>query len=157
VTTWADFAEAAPELAAFGDSRFEGPGFIYLGSTRADGWPRVTPVELLIDDGRLYLGMMWQSMKALDLLRDPRCLLHSVVADRMGSEGEFKLRGRAIDVADVQERQSYAVALAAKVEVELGDSPFHLFSIDIVDVAKITRDSREVDDPQQHVEVWAPR
>jgi hypothetical protein len=37
VTTWAEFVEAAPELAAYGAERFEVPGFIYLGSTRVDG------------------------------------------------------------------------------------------------------------------------
>lgn len=156
MTSWAEFAEAAPELARFGEERFEGPGFIFLGTTRTDGWPRVTPVESLICDGGLYLGMMWQSMKALDLLRDARCLLHSAVADRTGSEGEFKLRGRAMDVTDEEERERYCVALEAKIGWR-PDGPFHLFAIDIVDAAKITRDGEEVDDPQQHVELWAPR
>ena len=46
-------------------------------------------------DGQLALGMMWRSMKALDLLRDPRCVVHSVVSDKDGTEGEFKVYGRA--------------------------------------------------------------
>ncbi|HJM75187.1 MAG TPA: pyridoxamine 5'-phosphate oxidase family protein [Dehalococcoidia bacterium] len=157
MTTWAEFVEATPELAACGAERFEGPSFIYLGSTLVDGWPRITPVELLISDGELYLGMMWQSMKALNLLRDPRSLLHSAITDRMGSEGEFKLRGRAVDVTDEDERKRYGVALEAKIGWRPGDTPFHLFAVDIVDVAQITRDGPEVDNPQQHVGVWAPQ
>ena len=44
--------------------------------------------------------MEWCTLKALDLLRDPRVTVHSVVADRSGTEGEFKVYGRAEDVRD---------------------------------------------------------
>jgi hypothetical protein len=33
--------------------------------------------------------MMWQSWKALDLVRDPRCTVHSTISDRHTTEGEF--------------------------------------------------------------------
>ncbi len=92
---WNEFAQAAPDLAQAGEERFERWGLILLGSVRKDGTPRVSPVEPLIVGGELMLGMMWQSKKALDLLRDPRCLVHSIITDRKGNEGEFKLRGRA--------------------------------------------------------------
>jgi hypothetical protein len=42
--------------------------------------------------------MMWQSRKALDLLRDPRCVVHSTVTDRAGTEGDVKVYGRAVPV-----------------------------------------------------------
>ncbi len=86
-------------------------GLILLGSLRRDGSPRISPVEPLIVDGELELGMMWQSKKALDLLRDPRCHVHTVVTDRNGTEGEFKLWGRARDL-ELAERERYCVALA---------------------------------------------
>ncbi len=41
-----------------------------------------------------------RSQKTHDLLRDARCVLHSSVSDINGSEGEFKLYGRAVQVDD---------------------------------------------------------
>ena len=37
--------------------------------------------------------MMCQSRKARDLLRDPRCVVHSAPNGRMNPEGDVKLRG----------------------------------------------------------------
>ena len=58
-----------------------------VGTLRHDGWPRISPVEALVWNGQLYLGMMWRSLKARDLLRDPRCVVHTVVTDPTGAEG----------------------------------------------------------------------
>ena len=92
---WEEFRLHAPKLAGLGEERFERSGLILLGTLRKNGWPRISPVEAYITDGHLYLGMMWQSLKALDLLRDPRCTVHSVVSKPDGSEGEFKVYGYA--------------------------------------------------------------
>jgi hypothetical protein len=43
--------------------------------------------------------MSW-SLKAGDLLRDARCVLHSAIADPDSGEGELKLYGRAVLVDD---------------------------------------------------------
>ena len=87
---WSEFAEAAPELARLGEERFDRAGVVLVGTIRKDGSPRISPVEPLIGQGRLLLGMMPRSKKALDLLRDPRCLVHSAIANRHGTEGEFR-------------------------------------------------------------------
>ena len=68
--TWQEFAEKNPELAAVGEARFRRTGLALVGTLRRDGWPRISPVEPFIVDGKLYLGMMWRSRKALDLFRD---------------------------------------------------------------------------------------
>jgi hypothetical protein len=81
VTTWTDFANSAPELAARGLTRMNARELIVLGSLKKDGAPRVSPVEPDIVDGELMMGMIWQSNKALDLLRDPRCMVTTVVSD----------------------------------------------------------------------------
>ncbi len=86
---WAEFAREAPELARLGEQRFRQSGLVLVGTIRRDGAPRISPVEPLIADGQLYLGMMWQSRKALDLLRDPRCLVQSTVRDREDTAGEL--------------------------------------------------------------------
>jgi hypothetical protein len=47
MASWAEFAQQAPELAAFGQARFQ-QGVAYLGTVRADGGPRVHPVTPII-------------------------------------------------------------------------------------------------------------
>lgn len=134
MTSWSDFADAAPELAGRVEERFSATGLVAVGTLRADGWPRVSPVEPLITGGQLYLGMMWQSRKALDLLRDPRCVVHTAIADESGGEGDGKVYGRAIDVDDDDERDAYGRALDAAIGWRPKGS-FHLFRIAIVEVA----------------------
>ena len=96
--TWQDFKSDAPELAALGEERFESTGLVMLGTPRMDGLPRISPVELLFTDGQLYLGMMYRSLKALDLLRDLRCTVHSATSNRDGSEDDFKVYARAVEI-----------------------------------------------------------
>src|SRR5437764_11139431 len=105
---WEEFAAAAPELAKLGAERFEQRGLSLVGTLRAGGTPRISLVEPTFVDGELMLGMMWQSRKARDLLRDPRLVVHSVVCDREGTEGDFKLYGRAVDVPEPERRERYA-------------------------------------------------
>ncbi|HEY4948336.1 MAG TPA: pyridoxamine 5'-phosphate oxidase family protein, partial [Acidimicrobiales bacterium] len=98
-----------------------------VGTLRANGWPRISPVEPLIVDGGLYLGMMWQSRKALDLLGDPRCVVHSTVTDRAGTEGDVKVYGRAVPVDDAGARERYCRALEARIGWR-PEEDFHLFA-----------------------------
>jgi hypothetical protein len=77
------------------------------------------------------LGMMWQSPKALDLLRDPRCVVHSVVSDREGSEGDFKLYVGAMDVQDAVVRRRYRETVKARIDWEPSEPSYHLFALDV--------------------------
>ena len=90
---WAEFTQASPELADLFRERLDKTGLALIGSIRKDGTPRISPLEADVFEDHLLLGMMWQSRKALDLLRDPRCLVHSVVANKDGKDGEVKVRG----------------------------------------------------------------
>ena len=92
--TWQEFEEAAPEIAANGRELIERFQFVLVGTLTKDGSPRVTPVEAYIIDGHLLVNMLPRSLKALDLLRDPRIYLHAPVTSKEGSP-EFKLAGRA--------------------------------------------------------------
>ena len=132
---WSKFKEATPELAALGEERFERTGVVLVGTIRKNGWPRISPVEPLITDGRLYLGMMWGSQKALDLLRDSRCTVHSSISNRDGTEGEFKLYGRGVDIQDPEMRRRYCDSLYEKIGVRPEEPDYHLFSIDIESAA----------------------
>jgi hypothetical protein len=98
LTSWAEFAKLAPEIAAFGEARFRS-GVAYLGTLRADGSPRVHPVTPIIGD-HLFLFMEPTSPKGKDLQRDARYTLHCSVEDSNGGEGEFYVRGRAILIDD---------------------------------------------------------
>ena len=104
-----------------------------VGTIRKDGTPRISPVEPFISEGHLLLGMMRGSRKALDLLRDPRCVVQNVVSDPEGSQGEFKLRGRAALVKDEKMRRSYVAAYTRKWKGPPPPPfPSHLFALDIL-------------------------
>ena len=147
--TWQEFASQAPELAALGEAMFARTGLALVGTLRRDGWPRISPVEPFIFDGQLYLGMMWRSVKALDLLRDPRCVVHSTVSDRDGTEGEFKVYGRAVAVTDPGERQRFAEAVQAARGFPPEELEFHCFAIAIESVAYSILQGEEF-----HRQIW---
>ena len=110
--SWQLFAAAAPDLAEVAQEQF-GPGRVaVVGTIRADGSPRISNIEPRIVEGELYLGMMWQSRKALDLLHDPRLLLRNAVCTSTGDEVEIALRGRAVEVLDSDFRERYAAAFS---------------------------------------------
>ena len=102
--TWREFEQAAPEIAANGRELIERFQFVLVGTLTKDGSPRVTPVEAYIIDGHLLVNMIPRSLKALDLLRDPRFYVHAPVTSKEGSP-EFKLAGRAEVLASAELRQ----------------------------------------------------
>jgi hypothetical protein len=128
---WEDFDGACPELASLGYERFRRHEVMLLGTLRKSGWPRITPVEMDFVDGELLVGMMWQSPKALDLLRDPRYVAHSVVTNRSGAEGDFKLYGRVRDIQDAETRTAYRAAIKARIDWEPSEPNFHLFALEV--------------------------
>ncbi|HZD41232.1 MAG TPA: pyridoxamine 5'-phosphate oxidase family protein [Terriglobales bacterium] len=132
---WHEFEKAAPEIARAGAERFRAARLAFIGTLRLDGWPRINPVEPLFISGDLVLGMIWQSKKALDLLRDPRCTLHSVLTDPDENEGEFKLRGRARPPADEYYSEQIRTLWGMDPSAAL-----HVFWIDIIDASLTTYD-----------------
>jgi hypothetical protein len=95
---WRDFEAAAPEIARLGRERLDQARIALLGTLRADGWPPISPVEPYWTQGHLLFGAMAWWLKARDLLRDPRCVLHSAISGPDSGEGELKLYGRAAEV-----------------------------------------------------------
>jgi hypothetical protein len=91
--SWGDLP---PGIAGPGRDLLERRGLAMLGTLRADGRPRLGPVEAHVVGARLLLGAMPRSLKARDLERDPRCTLQSVVADPHSGEPELKLYCRAV-------------------------------------------------------------
>jgi Pyridoxamine 5'-phosphate oxidase len=143
----------APVLAQRARERFGATGLSLVGTLRSDGWPRISPVEPLILDGRLYLGMMPGSTKSRDLQRDPRCLVHSTIADKDGTEGEVKLYGRARHILDDDEFERYCVALEQAIgwRPQGGPTSADLWLVGLVRGAYV-----RFDGTHQHVATWAP-
>ena len=102
---WRGLESAAPEIAHLGKDRLDQARVALLGTLRKDGAPRISPVEPYFNQGELLFGAMSWSLKTRDLLRDPRCVLHSAITGPDSGEGELKLYGRATE-ADVQIRNS---------------------------------------------------
>ena len=147
--SWQQFGAQAPELAVLGEAQFARTGLALVGTLRRDGWPRISPVEPFIVEGQLYLGMMWRSVKALDLLRDPRCVVHSTVSKRDGTEGEFKVYGRAVEVNDPEERRRFGDAVFAAIGFRPEEPEFHCFAISIESVV-----FSQLRDSEFHRQVW---
>jgi Pyridoxamine 5'-phosphate oxidase len=113
------------------EERFRKDELVMLGTIRSDGSPRISPCEVDLAERHLLFGMMWRSKKALDLLRDPRCVVHSVTIDRMGTDGDLKLYGRMQDIQDPGLRQAYRAAIKARIDWEPDEPEFHVFSLDV--------------------------
>jgi hypothetical protein len=71
------------------------------------------------------------SVKAFDLLRDPRAYIHTPVLDwERGTPGEFKARARAISVQDDELRRAIAEAVARRGGYRPPDD-WHFFTLEI--------------------------
>ena len=132
---WAEFAAAAPEIAAHVREQFEQLRVALIATIRSDGSPRISGAEPVMFYGDLYLGMMWRSRKAIDLQRDPRVVIHNPICSNAGDELEFSLNGLAIEVHDAKLRRRFMAAVA---ETTTWKEPhFHLFAIDIKSAALV--------------------
>jgi hypothetical protein len=56
------------------------------------------------------------------------------VSNRDGSEGEFKLYGRAVDITDREERRRFADAVFAAIGFRPEEPKFHCFAIAVESV-----------------------
>ncbi|WP_329137126.1 pyridoxamine 5'-phosphate oxidase family protein [Streptomyces sp. NBC_00670] len=143
---WAEFAAAEPELARTAQERFEAFTHHTLATLRKDGAPRTSGMEVRFLHGELWFGMMPDSLKALDLRRDPRFALQANQGPgtAMGG-GDVRICGRAVEVTDAAVRARY-------VEEVEPPQPFHLFRTELTEV---TRTAVE-DDTYLVVQVWKP-
>jgi hypothetical protein len=105
LASWADFAAAAPEIAAAGARHLDrAEGAALLATVRgADAAPRIHPVTVGIKDGGLFVFLL-DSAKRQDLVEDGRYALHA--HQDMAAPAEFSVRGRArlIPEGDLRDR-----------------------------------------------------
>jgi hypothetical protein len=147
MASWSDFAAAAPELAARVQTLFDAHKHKTMATLRKDGSPRISGTETTLRDGELFIGSMWQALKARDLQRDPRFALHSATFDPDDDwPGEAKVAGLAheiVDDAKVSELNGEAAA----------GGPSHLFRLDLREVSAV-----RVSDDKTHliIDLWTP-
>lgn len=133
MTTWTEFADAAPETAGVFLRRLEANGLALMATVRRDGSPRISPLEPDVSAGRLWLGSMPGSTKSHDLRRDPRCCLHSATEDKNVKEGDAKLWGRAVEAVEEADLRAFVASVKDKTGNDLDAMPggFDLFWLDV--------------------------
>jgi Pyridoxamine 5'-phosphate oxidase len=122
MATWAEFEAEQRAFAARVRERLGAHKHKTIATLRRDGSPRISGTECEIEDGDLTFGAMWRSVKALDLLRDPRFALHSGSDDPPEWTGDAKVAG------------------TVRAEERTSDSPlgrYHLFKADIAEVVLV--------------------
>jgi hypothetical protein len=151
MTTWEDVRTAAPDLALDVQQRFDAHGLAYLATLRRDGSPRISGIEPWFSDGCLWLGMMWQSQKALDLQRDPRCSMHSASIDKAVVDGDARISGRATEHTSAADLDRARAVVEANTGSPPPPGPMHLFSVDVTEIV-LTRPEND----QLAIRWWTP-
>ena len=147
MASWKDVNDAAPEFARGVETAFDAHLHKTIATLRRDGSPRISGVEATFRDGELWLGMMPGSIKAQDLLHDPRLAIHSATADKEMKNGDAKIAGRAVEIRD---RETFR-RLAEETGDEAAQGEHHLFRVDVTE-AVLTR----IGEPADHlvIESW---
>jgi len=130
IASWSQVEAQAPELAATARRFFEAFAHKALATVRRDGSPRISGTEVGFARGKLWLGSMWRSMKALDLRRDPRFALHSGSREPPAWTGDAELAGRVEEITDQHLIE----------EINGGDAPggrSHLFRADTTELVVV--------------------
>src|SRR5690242_21883098 len=94
---WTEFGGAMPAMAEAGARllyQYGPQALAFLATIRPDGGPRLHPVCPTLFDDRLLLGIVDASPKCADLVRDPRCALHTLPGPER--DDELYLTGRAL-------------------------------------------------------------
>ncbi|MFI8254760.1 pyridoxamine 5'-phosphate oxidase family protein [Streptomyces filamentosus] len=135
---WTAFEAAEPALAALVRERFGRYVHHVLATLRKDGSPRLSGIEADFRDGDLWLGMMPNSRKALDLRRDPRCSLLANPGPGTDMDGgDVRISGRAVEVTDPAAVAAYAAVAGAPL-------PFHLFRMEPHEVVRTRVEGEEI-------------
>jgi hypothetical protein len=149
---WDDFTKACPDIAVMAENRFKKDQLAMLGTLRKDGFPRISPCEMDFANGHLFLSMMWRSPKALDLLRDPRIVVHSVTCNKDGTDGDIKIYGRVSDINDPSLRTAFREAIMTRTNWAPSEPEYHLFSLDVDSASFVAFDGAGKED----VMIWEP-
>jgi hypothetical protein len=153
MTTWDEFVAGAPTVAEIFRRRHAATGNLcMLGTLRADGWPRISPIEPRMFEGELVVGGMPNTRKFDDLARDPRFTLHTATVDTHVGEGDAKLWGAVENRPDPELHRRYTEALYAETGFDLRGSEFPYFYVADIRGAS----SVQIIDGHLDIHVWEP-
>lgn len=130
---WSAFTGAAPRIASIFARRHAATGNLCLLATlRADGYPRISPIEPRIVEGELWIVGMPRTTKFRDLARDPRFSLHTATVDAQVGDGDAKIWGLVRDVTDPARQERFAEWLFAEAGLDVRGRRFdHLYAADV--------------------------
>lgn len=153
MTQWSEFATEAPRISEIFRRRHRATGNLcMLGTIRSDGYPRISPVEPRIFEGRLVIVGMPGTTKFLDLGRDPRFCLHTATIDTQLSEGDAKVWGQVADFRDRDFHGRFAQDLFEESGLDLRGEAFEPFYVaDLTSASSI-----ELVDNQLVITIWKP-
>lgn len=153
MTTWQQFTDAAPRIAAVFSRRHAATGNLCLLATlRSDGFPRISPIEPRIFENRLWLVGMQGTTKFRDLGRDPRFCLHTATADPEVKDGDAKLWGVVENVQDRALHQRFADDLFEESGFDLRGEEFDPFyAANLVGASAV-----QVADGHLDITIWKP-
>lgn len=153
MTTWSQFTEEAPSVAALFSRRHQATGKLcMLATLRADGSPRISPIEPVIFEGMLVLAGMPNTRKFDDLARDPRFCLHTATVDTRVSDGDAKLFGTVTDLQDETVHARFAQKLFDDSGFDIRGQKFdHFYIADLTGASTV-----EVNDDRLDITVWKP-
>jgi hypothetical protein len=148
---WQQFEREAPHIAAVFRRRHAATGNLcFLATNRPDGYPRISPMEPRIVDGRLVLVGMPNTQKFEDLRRDPRFSLHTATVDTHVGDGDAKVWGRVRNDRDTVFHQRFAQDLFDESGFDLRGQAFDPFFVaDLVGAASV-----EFIDGQLTITTW---
>jgi hypothetical protein len=152
MTAWKEFTAQAPQIATVFTRRHRAAGNLCLLATlRADGYPRISPMEPRIFEDQLWISGMPDTTKYRDLARDPRFCLHTATLDTQVTDGDAKLWGLARVVPYDALHQRFAAALFEEIGLDLRGQEFDLIGADITGASAV-----EVGDGHMDITVWKP-
>ncbi|SUA80915.1 PPOX class probable F420-dependent enzyme [Nocardia otitidiscaviarum] len=153
MTPWTEFAAAAPRIATIFRRRHTATGNLcMLATLRSDGAPRISPMEPLFFEDRLWLIGMPNTTKFHDLQRDPRFCLHTATVDTMVGDGDAKLWGTVENIQDEALHARFAEHLYQDSGMDLRGEKFDpFFGVEITGASAV-----ELIDGQLEIAVWKP-
>lgn len=151
MATWDEFTKGAPRISEIFRRRHAATGNLcMLGTLRADGFPRISPVEPRMFEGELWIVGMPDTFKFADLARDPRFTLHTATVDTHVGDGDAKVWGVVEDRRDPELHQRFAEALYEESGFDLRGHEFpHFFAADLLGGSSV-----EVGDGHLEIVIW---
>lgn len=123
-----------------------------LATLRADGFPRISPMEPRVFEGHLVLVGMPDTTKFRDLDRDPRFCLHTATVDPYVGDGDAKLWGRVGNLPDKALHERFAQMLIEEGGPDLRGHELNPFYV--ADISSAS--SVEFVDGLLHITIWKP-